>query len=84
MPTNMIALDGHGSPAEHDHRTLWGDKMSTQFVCLQVARFHDLMLAHINIDFEKAFGDGPTPAWIWLQSLVMQEVFEHPPHPYLQ
>ena len=36
------------------------------------------MLARINIDFEKAFGDGPTPAWIRLQSLVMQEVFEHP------
>jgi hypothetical protein len=30
----MITLDGHGSPAEHDRGTLWGDKMSTQFVLL--------------------------------------------------
>jgi hypothetical protein len=34
MPTNMIALDSHGSPAEHDCGTLWGDKMSTQFMLL--------------------------------------------------
>ena len=34
MPTNMIALDGHGSPAEHDCGTLWGSKLSTQFMLL--------------------------------------------------